>query len=299
MIAKELDPFFGTSPMDFAGRQAEEQMAFYLRRRFHDWPDVFVINGLRFEVGGMFTQIDHLLVSLYGFQVIESKSVSTEVSVNERGEWQRQFDGVWRGMASPEEQAKEQLRTLVNLLCAHSAQLTGKMLGLIQKQYGGYARQAYVAISNNGIVHRSNADSSPLVLKADQLAGRLGDEITQWRTDSSLITMFKPHKTPLLRMPEKELRPVVEFLLSQHQPVQHEGPRLPAMPMLELPLVIDVPAVIANEAVKPAPDARPARYFCAQCQGAVSFAVARFCWTNKTKFGGQVFCMTHQKSRGA
>ena len=36
MIIKELDPFQGKKTSDFTGRKAEEEMAFKLKRRFHD-----------------------------------------------------------------------------------------------------------------------------------------------------------------------------------------------------------------------------------------------------------------------
>lgn len=41
MILKELDPFSSADVLEKAGRQAEEQMAFYLRRAFKDEPDTF------------------------------------------------------------------------------------------------------------------------------------------------------------------------------------------------------------------------------------------------------------------
>lgn len=86
MILKELDPFHGTEPFELAGRRAEEQMAFYLRRQFGDFENVYVINGLRLERKGDACQIDHLIVHPYGFIIIESKSVTTEVSIDAKGD---------------------------------------------------------------------------------------------------------------------------------------------------------------------------------------------------------------------
>ena len=40
MIRKELDPFEGSGKLELAGRKAEEQMAFYLRRFFGSSVDV-------------------------------------------------------------------------------------------------------------------------------------------------------------------------------------------------------------------------------------------------------------------
>ena len=52
MIVKELDPFQPTDRFEKAGREAEEQMAFYLRRAFKDEAKVRVFNGLRFVRDG-------------------------------------------------------------------------------------------------------------------------------------------------------------------------------------------------------------------------------------------------------
>jgi hypothetical protein len=86
MIAKELDPFASDDALARAGRAAEEQLAFYLRRAFAKDQDFIVFNGLRLGHNGDFAQIDHLVAHPYGVIVIESKSVTTEVRVNEHGE---------------------------------------------------------------------------------------------------------------------------------------------------------------------------------------------------------------------
>ena len=43
MIIKELDPFFGKTSWDFSGRKAEENMAFYLKRRFYNSKEFFIV----------------------------------------------------------------------------------------------------------------------------------------------------------------------------------------------------------------------------------------------------------------
>lgn len=63
MISKELDVFAASNSWEKNGRKAEEQIAFYLRRRFHGEKDIFVINGLRFRgLDQTFTQIDQLVL---------------------------------------------------------------------------------------------------------------------------------------------------------------------------------------------------------------------------------------------
>lgn len=101
MILKELAPFEGTEPFEIAGRRAEERMSFYLKRNFADSTGVHVINDFRFEHNGQHAQIDHLIVHRRGMMVIESKSVTSQVRINEREEWSRLWDGDWKGIPSP------------------------------------------------------------------------------------------------------------------------------------------------------------------------------------------------------
>lgn len=44
------------------------------------------------------------------------------------------------------------------------------------------------------------------------------------------------------------------------------------------------------------PPARASKYTCSKCSETVDQAVARFCWLNKQRFGGRVYCREHQMS---
>jgi len=44
------------------------------------------------------------------------------------------------------------------------------------------------------------------------------------------------------------------------------------------------------------PAAPKQKLICSKCGQAVSYAVAKFCWFNKPKFGGNVYCMDRQKA---
>src|SRR4051812_29419030 len=93
MIAKELDPFLSDDPLRRSGRQAEEQLAYYLLRDFAKYTDIIVFNGIRLEHNGDAAQMDHLLLHPYGFVIVESKSVAAQVAFNSRGEWTRYYRG--------------------------------------------------------------------------------------------------------------------------------------------------------------------------------------------------------------
>lgn len=74
-----------------AGAEAERQLAHYLKRKYGDRKDVLVFNNLRIESenGDDAAQYDHLILHRRGFILIESKSVTSKVKINARGEWLR------------------------------------------------------------------------------------------------------------------------------------------------------------------------------------------------------------------
>ena len=116
MILKELDSFDGQGKMEVAGRRAEEQMAFYLRRFFASSGDVDVLNYLRIDLRGEVAQMDHLVLHPYGLLIVESKSVSDSVQITDDGQWKRWFNRKPSGMPSPITQAKMQAALLKELL---------------------------------------------------------------------------------------------------------------------------------------------------------------------------------------
>jgi hypothetical protein len=148
-------------------------MAFYLRRAFAEAPDVLVFNDLRVERNGEIAQIDHLILHRWGMIIIESKSVTSRVKINEREEWSRLWDGRDRGMASPVLQAKRQADLLRRLLDDHALDLVGKVFGLMQVRFGAMPIDLLVAISDDGVIQRTKKNPLPEVMKADQISERV------------------------------------------------------------------------------------------------------------------------------
>lgn len=108
MILKEIDKKENLKTFQKYGYQAEKQMAFYLKRTFQNSNDVQVINDLRLAMNDDVAQIDHLIVHRYGFIIVESKSVTSKISINEHEEWTRHYPKYTRGMPSPVKQQDKQ-----------------------------------------------------------------------------------------------------------------------------------------------------------------------------------------------
>ncbi|MEA5452199.1 NERD domain-containing protein [Leptolyngbya sp. CCNP1308] len=216
MIAKELDPIApNASKQVQAGRRAEEQMAFYLRRAFGEDPKIKVLNGLRVERQGEVAQIDHLLISTHGFTLIESKSVTTQIRVNAQGEWSRQIASAWQGMPSPVLQVERQAELLRALLNDHVDQFFRKVLTL-QFTFTSVPFDGLVAISDIGVIQRPPGFATKQVLKADQITSRIQEMYAAYRRASGLFSLNL--KDAGAEFSDKSVTNLVEFLLQQHRP---------------------------------------------------------------------------------
>jgi hypothetical protein len=145
-----------------AGRRAEEQMAFYLRRYFGERPDIIVLNDLKVMCSGEFAQIDHLIVTPSCFVLIESKSVSGVIRVTREMQWIREFQGYEKGMMSPYVQVEMQSMVLYGNLQRYTCRewLPEDSFGLI-------------AISDSGVIKYPDNVELKSLLKADQVPARV------------------------------------------------------------------------------------------------------------------------------
>ncbi|MCX7192116.1 MAG: nuclease-related domain-containing protein [Proteobacteria bacterium] len=170
MIKKELDPFVAEDKYAVAGRKAEEQMAFYLKRFFASSPDVFVLNGIRLEHADDAAQMDHLVLHRYGVIVVESKSVAGKIQIKDDGQWIRWYGKESSGMASPITQAKLQLRFMRDYL---------NLAVKPKSAFDRYTFDVQVAISDSGVILWPTTGGLPEVCKADQVAERIENRIIE------------------------------------------------------------------------------------------------------------------------
>lgn len=155
MILKDIELQNVKASNAIAGQKQEQDVAFYLRREFKDHPQVFIINDYKFSFNDETAQIDHLIVYPYGFLIVESKSISGEVKVNELGEWSRSYKSKWSGMPSPIKQAELQQKLLKEFMHEHRGSILGKLFGLRQQSFGKRSWNILCAVSSNSIIKRS------------------------------------------------------------------------------------------------------------------------------------------------
>lgn len=223
MIVKEYTPAPTSDRFKRAGDEAEKQMAFYLRRAFGDNPNVHVFNNLRLEHEGEVVQIDHLIFHRAGFVIVESKSVTSSVRINDREEWARQWNGRWSGMPSPVLQAKRQADLLRTLLQAHKVDLRNKILfGLKQGGFGAFIIDVVVAISDSGVIqHRGKL---PEVKKADQVPDHVKALLTEHSQLAHPLSRDKRSEEWGFNLSPEEFTRISAFLRTRHRDAKLEAP---------------------------------------------------------------------------
>lgn len=198
-----------------AGFEAERQMHFYLSRAFGRKDDIMVFANLRFPTENDACQIDHLVMHRWGLVIVESKSVSGEIEVNEHEEWTRRSGGRVQGMPSPVLQARRQGQFLIGLLQDNREELRRKVLGLLQGGFKSCPVDIFVAISDHGRIKRHGANP-PELKKADQIPHEIEEMIKRYRKGSGLLRGAFSNDT-LWEMGLEEMVRVRDFLLERHQ----------------------------------------------------------------------------------
>ncbi len=222
MIVKELDEISSEDKFAKAGRAAEAQMAYYLRRAFGEDKNVFVFNHLRIEKEQDSAQIDHLILHQYGIFIVESKSVTTSIQVNENGEWIRWFNAQPKGMPSPILQAQRQGEFLRKYLNDRAEILLDKILGLRQATFRNMPLDILVAISDSGIIKRPNKVLLNEVCKADQVTEKIRAKIEKSHKDNSWFNLDLTLSN--YSFTQDELTRITKFLLSHHKPFTCKQP---------------------------------------------------------------------------
>ena len=216
MIAKEYTASPTQDRFQRAGDEAEKQMAFYLKRAFGDDPAVQIFHNLRLEDGSEVAQIDHLVLHRNGAVIVESKSVTSSVRINERDEWTREWNGRWTGMPSPVLQARRQADLLRKMLRARREELLSKAIfGLVQRGYGMFVFDVVVAISDQGVIQHRGA--LPDVRKADQVPERVRELMREQAALASPMSKDPRSKEWGMTLKPEEMTRTVAFLRAAHR----------------------------------------------------------------------------------
>ena len=249
MIIKELDAFVTGDTLAKAGRKAEENLAHYLSRAFKSSPDILVFNSIRLEKDDDAAQMDHLILHRYGVIIVESKSVSSRVRINEHEEWSRFWNGSWRGMPSPIKQAERQGSFLRDILQEQREVLRNKVLfGFKQGGFLNMNMDVLVSISDSGLIDRPRGKNAlPEVCKADQVTDQIQELHARYKkSEGGLLSL---PRDPPYTMSRDEIERISTFLLQHHQPpLQRENCGETYNPEPPIPIPQPVPVTTIRDA---------------------------------------------------
>jgi len=215
MIYKEIDEKKQTNKLIKAGNNSEKQMAFYLKRAFKNDDKIIIINDLRIVVNNEVAQIDHLVVHPFGFIIIESKSVTSKVSINKYDEWCRVYNGQKKGMPSPIKQVERQIEILKELLDSHAHDIFREnfLNKLLKPKFSTYKFDILIAISDNGMIERESESQSNNIVKAEQITDKIKNLIKNYRKENMNPLRIIPHQESRVTLIER----TAKFLVEKHQ----------------------------------------------------------------------------------
>lgn len=282
-----------------AGIRGEEEAAYEMKVHWGESRNWMVINDLRVEHNGLVAQIDHLILNRWlDIWVCESKNFSEGIAINEHGEFSAFFGGKPYGVPSPIEQNNKHILILQRLFDSGMVKLPTR-LGFTIKP----ALKSLVLVSKGSRISRpkSKIDGLSCIVKNDQFFKHIDKAVD----DSSPILMAKI-------IGQDTLEEVAREIVKQHRPVQFSWAAkfgLSAMAQTSVPScqTIEQTALdtgqqdrvtspsVKKKPVSGEPQKPKQKLICHSCGVALAYNVAKFCWFNKSKFGGNLYCMDCQK----
>jgi Nuclease-related domain len=282
-----------------AGMRGEEEAAYEMKVHYGENPNWMIIHDLRIEHGGLFAQIDHVIINrLLEIWVCESKHFSEGVAINEHGEFSAFFGSKPYGVPSPIEQNNRHILILKRLFDSGVVSLPTR-LGFTLKPN----LMSLVLVSKGARISRpkTKIDGLNAIIKNDMLFKTICKSVD----DSSPLTIAK-------FVSAETVEGLARQIASLHKPIsmnwhakfglplqpQHVPPTLPVRPIFS-------PVAALTQPVNPAPTSLATqtsdetkikqKLVCHACGEAVIYTVAKFCWFNKPKFGGNIYCIDCQK----
>ena len=200
MVLKELDPFYGRTQEEIAGRIAQDRMAYHLRRFFGKSEEIDVLNYLRVGTGTGVAHVDHLVLHPYGLVVIERENLTARAQIRDDGQWLRWRDGAWAEMRSPITRAYLRALSLKAFLDKNV-----KQKGFFE----GVALDILVAVPDTHAIQWPTMGPLAEVCNADQVHERVLQRVVECRRTSAAPGLLTA----------SERRRLAEFLRALHRPL--------------------------------------------------------------------------------
>lgn len=268
-----------------------------------------VIHDLRLEYNGNVAQIDHLLIDrMLEIYVCESKRFSEGIDINAHGEFAAYYQGKPYGIPSPIEQNNRH-KTLLRRIFDNDEMELPMRLGVKMKP----SLHSLILIGNDAIIRRpkdsKNVEDLDRIIKNEQLKKRIYKDFDELNPRTFLHQMTSMAKIisreTLYEFAEnlaalhqaKQTNWKARFGIQDGQPEIHITAKQAATAKLMTETKTEVfrqPENTGTDAVKSESIVR--NLFCCACHRTVTQTVAQYCWKNKTRFDGKVYCFNCQKN---
>lgn len=269
-----------------AGLKGEAEAAYEIDFHYGQSKNWAIIHDLRIECDGRIAQIDHIAINrLLEIYVCESKHFSEGIAINEHGECTAFYNSKPYAVLSPFEQNKKHIIVLESLFQTGAVRLPTRLGFQLSPKMC-----SLVMVSNKARISR------PKVKTAD-MDSLIKNEMFKAKLDKLLESENNPMQLAKLIGSDK-LELFARDIAEMHTPIQFNwagkfGLSKPVAPdPVVKPTVKTVPEPeSADEPVKP-----KQKLICATCSQPVTYNVAKFCWGNKQRFGGNIYCIDCQKN---
>jgi Nuclease-related domain len=267
-----------------AGIRGEDEAAYEMKVHYGESPNWMIIHDLRIVHGGLVAQIDHLLINrLLEVWVCESKHFSEGVAINEHGEFSAFFGSKPYGVPSPIQQNNRHILILKRLFQDGVVKLPTRLGFTIKPEL-----KSLILVSKGARISRPKVkiDGLDSIIKNDSLFSFINKSVDA--ANPLLMAKLIGHDTlENLALAIAELHQPIEVNWRAKFALTSEPPGRDT-PNVAQPVQATAIPVQQEPAVKQ-------RLICKQCNVPVAYNVAKFCWFNKPKFGGNIYCIDCQK----
>lgn len=260
-----------------AGIRGEEESAYEMKVHYGESKNWMIIHDLRIEHNGLVAQIDHLIINrILEVWVCESKNFAEGISINEHGEFTAYYNGKSFGVQSPIEQNDKHILILKRVFDAGIVSLP-KRLGFTIKP----DLNSLVLVSKKAKIIRPKVKIIGLdvIVKNDQFRKSIEKHID----DNNPLVLAKLVGADTLLNFAKEIAKL-------HKPIEFNW--LAKFGLNEASKESAPKEVIEQKIVVE----EKKKLICMSCGVGIQFNVAKFCWNNKSKFGGNAYCVACQKN---
>jgi ribosomal protein L37AE/L43A len=263
-----------------SGIYGEKDAAYYIDFYFGNSKNWAVIHDLRLEHKGQVAQIDHLLINRFlDMYVLESKNYSSKLKISPEGEFQVYNGKEYIGIPSPIEQNKRHIH-LLDLFLKSNNILPKRMRISIRPRF-----KNIILVSPKPIITRPPEEKfdTSSVIKADTLRTKIDRDLGKGNPLADLATISKICSSSTLKETAKKLA-------AFHKPLKVDFSSKFGLPDENFSNRRDERVSKEKELKK---------YFCSDCNKAISERVAKFCSQNRARFGGKTYCVECQHKRMA